>query len=78
MNAHARPTVNFTTSADTFLPRGDYRCHDCGYAVSVVRELPRCPMCGGVDWAPSARVLLRSTSAEFETAPAVRAWRIAR
>jgi hypothetical protein len=31
-----------------------------------------------VDWAPSARVLLRSTSAEFETAPAVRAWRIAR
>jgi hypothetical protein len=78
MNAYARATVGTTLSADTKLPRGDYRCRDCGYAVSVVRELPRCPMCGGADWAPSARILLRSTSAEFETAPVVPARRIAR
>ena len=77
MNAYARATVGSTTSAHTH-PRGDYRCHDCGYAVSVVRELPRCPMCGGEDWEPSARILLRSASAEFETAPVVRARRIAR
>lgn len=78
MNAYARPTVGSATSADTTLPRGDYRCRDCGYAVSVVRELPRCPMCGGADWAPSARIRLRSTSAEFETAPFVWNRRIAR
>jgi hypothetical protein len=35
-------------------------------------------MCGGEDWEPSARILLRSSSAEFETAPVVRARRIAR
>src|ERR671937_2538205 len=29
---------------------GDFRCIDCGYGVSVRRELPRCPMCGSARW----------------------------
>jgi rubredoxin len=30
--------------------RGEFRCTDCGYGVTVYRELPRCPMCGGDCW----------------------------
>jgi hypothetical protein len=29
---------------------GEFRCRGCGYGVSVHRELPRCPMCGGIAW----------------------------
>jgi rRNA maturation endonuclease Nob1 len=29
---------------------GRYRCSDCSYGVSVHRELPLCPMCGGRVW----------------------------
>jgi hypothetical protein len=30
---------------------GELRCSDCGYAVVVNRrELPACPMCGGISW----------------------------
>ena len=40
--------------------KGEYHCTDCGYGVTVHRELPRCPMCGGrlweqVDWSPFMR-----------------------
>ena len=31
---------------------GEFRCSHCGYGVSVRRELPRCPMCGGSTWEP--------------------------
>ena len=27
--------------------KGVFRCVDCGHAVTVHRELPPCPMCGG-------------------------------
>ena len=43
--------------------RGDFRCTDCGYGVTVRRALPVCPMCRGGDWdawptaRPSARPL---------------------
>jgi len=30
--------------------KGEYRCTDCGYGVTVYRELPRCPMCGSESW----------------------------
>jgi rubrerythrin len=30
--------------------KGEFHCSDCGYGVTVHRELPRCPMCGGVSW----------------------------
>jgi rubredoxin len=29
---------------------GDYRCRECGYGVTVYRELLRCPMCGATAW----------------------------
>ncbi len=32
--------------------KGEYRCLDCGYGVTVYRELPRCPMCGANEWEP--------------------------
>ncbi len=40
--------------------KGEFRCADCGYGVTVCRELPICPMCGceawrAVSWAPMAR-----------------------
>lgn len=29
---------------------GAYHCAECGYGVTVQRELPLCPMCGGTAW----------------------------
>jgi len=29
---------------------GEFRCADCGYGAVVHRELPQCPMCGGMVW----------------------------
>jgi len=38
--------------------RGEFRCADCGYGVTIRRTLPGCPMCRGEDWEawPTARV----------------------
>jgi rubrerythrin len=33
---------------------GEYHCSICGYGVSVQQRLPRCPMCRGAAWEPSA------------------------
>jgi rubrerythrin len=33
--------------------KGEFHCADCGYGVTVFRELPRCPMCGGESWEQS-------------------------
>ncbi len=40
--------------------KGEYRCSDCGYGVTIYRELPRCPMCQSesweqLDWSPFLR-----------------------
>jgi rubrerythrin len=40
--------------------KGEFQCAECGYGVTVNRELPRCPMCGGdlweaSDWTPVTR-----------------------
>ncbi|HZQ65754.1 MAG TPA: hypothetical protein VFA66_11060 [Gaiellaceae bacterium] len=40
--------------------KGEFRCPDCGYGVTVYRELPPCPMCGAesweqLDWSPLSR-----------------------
>ncbi len=34
--------------------KGEFHCSDCGYGVTVYRELPLCPMCGGTTWEQSA------------------------
>jgi hypothetical protein len=30
--------------------KGEFRCADCEYGVTVYRELPICPMCGCESW----------------------------
>ena len=32
------------------LAAGEFRCAECGYGAIVHRELPPCPMCGGLVW----------------------------
>jgi hypothetical protein len=34
--------------------KGEFHCTDCGYGVTVFRQLPSCPMCGGSEWEQSA------------------------
>jgi len=34
--------------------KGEYECAECGYGVTVVSVLPRCPMCGGEGWEQTA------------------------
>ena len=33
--------------------KGEFHCAECGYGVTVCRELPVCPMCGGASWEQS-------------------------
>jgi rubrerythrin len=33
---------------------GTFRCSECRYGVTISRELPRCPMCGGTSWEHAA------------------------
>jgi rubrerythrin len=30
--------------------KGEFHCADCGYGVTIHRQLPICPMCGGESW----------------------------
>jgi hypothetical protein len=46
--------------------KGEFRCVDCGYAVTVCRELAPCAMCGceswqAVPWSPFGRAPETST-----------------
>jgi hypothetical protein len=34
--------------------KGEFHCVECGYGVTVYRELPPCPMCAGTAWEQSA------------------------
>lgn len=50
--------VEFRAAGET--GKGEYRCSECSYAVTVHRTLPVCPMCSGssweqADWAPFTR-----------------------
>ena len=40
--------VQFCGSGDP--AKGEYHCSECGYGVTVYRELPVCPMCAGTVW----------------------------
>lgn len=33
--------------------KGEFHCAECGYGVTIFRELPRCPMCGCETWEQS-------------------------
>jgi hypothetical protein len=48
--------------------KGEFRCVDCGYAITVCSELPPCAMCGceswqAGPWRPFGRALATSTLA---------------
>ena len=30
--------------------KGQYRCAQCGYGITIHAELPPCPMCAGTSW----------------------------
>jgi rubrerythrin len=34
--------------------KGEFHCSECGYGVTIVRELPTCPMCGNEEWEQTA------------------------
>ena len=34
--------------------KGEFRCPNCGYGVTVIRRLPPCPMCSGEEWRETA------------------------
>jgi rubrerythrin len=34
--------------------KGEFHCAECGYGVTIVRELPACPMCGNESWEQTA------------------------
>jgi hypothetical protein len=34
--------------------KGEFHCAECGYGVTVYRQLPVCPMCGGEAWEQTA------------------------
>jgi rubredoxin len=63
---HDHALVGTAAEPKRLVGPGDYRCEECGYGVSVVRALPRCPMCGGDDWEPAPRVRVRRMHIEDE------------
>jgi rubrerythrin len=40
--------VRFLAAGET--GKGEYRCSECSYGVTVHRTLPVCPMCSGSSW----------------------------
>jgi rubrerythrin len=49
---HDDSYVDFFTTGTS--AKGEFHCSECGYGVTVYRELPQCPMCGGRTWEQSA------------------------
>jgi hypothetical protein len=51
-----------TAGADDFVQfwaagesgKGEFRCADCSYGVTVYTKLPVCPMCSGTSWEQAA------------------------
>jgi rubrerythrin len=47
----AEEYVRFWAAGET--AKGEYRCAECSYGVTVHRVLPVCPMCSGSAWEQS-------------------------
>ncbi|MDQ2984909.1 MAG: hydrogenase maturation nickel metallochaperone HypA [Actinomycetota bacterium] len=49
-----------TSAGDDYVPfsaagdsaKGEFRCSECGYGVTVYRSLPVCPSCSAESWEP--------------------------
>jgi hypothetical protein len=58
----AEPRKRVAESADEYVEfwaagenaKGEYRCSECAYGVTVLRTLPVCPMCSGSSWEQAA------------------------
>jgi rubrerythrin len=58
----AEPREGLAGTADEYVQfwaagenaKGEYRCSECAYAVTVYRTLPVCPMCSGSSWEQTA------------------------
>jgi rubrerythrin len=44
--------VEFWTAGDP--GKGEFRCSECAYGITVYRALPVCPMCSGGSWEQAA------------------------
>jgi hypothetical protein len=44
--------IDFCSAGDAV--KGEFHCAQCGYGVTVHRELPICPMCSGTSWEQAA------------------------
>ena len=42
-----------TTASKVIVPRGEFRCAECGYGVSVETPPYACPMCRNKVWEPA-------------------------
>ena len=56
--------IQFSAAGDHV--KGEFRCVDCGYAITVCRELQPCAMCGceswqSVAWSPFGRAVETAT-----------------
>ena len=45
--------------------KGEFHCSECGYGVTVYRELPVCPMCGNGSWEQSTWSPFTRSAAHF-------------
>lgn len=43
--------VEFRAAGD--VGKGEYRCSECSYGITVHRTLPACPNCTGTSWEPA-------------------------
>ncbi len=44
--------VEFRTAGEP--AKGEFRCAECGYGITIYRTLPACPMCASTTWESSA------------------------
>jgi rubrerythrin len=58
----AEPPRKVTQTSDDYVRfwaagesgKGEYRCSECAYGVTVYRTLPVCPICSGSSWEQAA------------------------
>ena len=55
--------VEFWSSGESV--KGEFHCAECGYGVTVYRELPVCPMCGNGSWEQSTWSPFTRSAAHF-------------
>jgi hypothetical protein len=53
-------SIDFYAAGDH--AKGEFRCSECGYGITVCRDLPSCPMCScevweTTSWRPFGRAL---------------------